>query len=150
HVFGPESPEMMDMTVRTDQQVAELLHVLDEHVGRDHYVFALTADHGVKSASQVEKRAGLGGGLVDLKQIQKAVEDGLREAHVPPAPGARYVAGLELPWLYFDHSVAEMDTPSRKTIVNAAADIVRRIPGIADVFTQDELAGPPPSPQDRD
>src|SRR5262249_47669925 len=47
HVWGPDSQEVLDVTLRSDLIVKELLDHLDAQVGPGRYVLALTADHGV-------------------------------------------------------------------------------------------------------
>jgi arylsulfatase A-like enzyme len=47
HVWGPDSPEVLDVTLRTDELISELLRYLDEKVGENQYLMCVTADHGV-------------------------------------------------------------------------------------------------------
>lgn len=47
HTFGPYSREQMDNLMRLDQELGRFLAYLDERLGPDGYVVALTADHGV-------------------------------------------------------------------------------------------------------
>ncbi|HKI79974.1 MAG TPA: alkaline phosphatase family protein [Ignavibacteriaceae bacterium] len=46
HYYGPMSMEVFDILVRLDKAIGEFINYLDEKVGRDNYVLALTADHG--------------------------------------------------------------------------------------------------------
>ena len=47
HQYGPDSQEVMDITLRSDRTVAALLKFLDAEVGAGRYVMVVTADHGV-------------------------------------------------------------------------------------------------------
>jgi predicted AlkP superfamily pyrophosphatase or phosphodiesterase len=47
HRFGPYSQEVMDMTLRVDQQIARLLDFVDERVGLKNTLVVFTSDHGV-------------------------------------------------------------------------------------------------------
>jgi predicted AlkP superfamily pyrophosphatase or phosphodiesterase len=47
HDFGPRSHEIQDVLMRLDQTLGDLLDDLDKKVGRDNYVVAFSADHGV-------------------------------------------------------------------------------------------------------
>src|SRR6185369_5154717 len=47
HAYGPRSHEVQDLLVRLDGVIGRLMDVLDQSVGRDRYVLALTSDHGV-------------------------------------------------------------------------------------------------------
>jgi len=47
HAFGPESLEVEDMTYRTDRQLGELVDFVNERLEGRHWIFVMTADHGV-------------------------------------------------------------------------------------------------------
>ena len=46
HTWGPDSQEVLDVTLRADRTLAALLHFLDDAVGKGKYLVCLTADHG--------------------------------------------------------------------------------------------------------
>ncbi|MCS7045468.1 MAG: alkaline phosphatase family protein, partial [Gemmataceae bacterium] len=62
HCWGPDSQEVLDITLRSDRLVKELLDYLDSKVGRGQYIVALSADHGVcpipELSLQLGKKAG--------------------------------------------------------------------------------------------
>ncbi len=47
HHFGPNSIEVEDSYLRLDKDIADFLNWLDAKVGKDNYLFFLTADHAV-------------------------------------------------------------------------------------------------------
>jgi len=47
HIWGPDSQEVFDMTLRTDKLIAEMLGFLDTTLGKSGYVLVIAADHGV-------------------------------------------------------------------------------------------------------
>ncbi len=47
HRYGPNSPEVMDIAVRTDRLLSDLFNHLDRNLGIDNVDIVLTADHGV-------------------------------------------------------------------------------------------------------
>ena len=47
HEYGPHSPESLDVVLRIDRLVGDLLAELDRRFGPDGYVLAFSADHGV-------------------------------------------------------------------------------------------------------
>jgi predicted AlkP superfamily pyrophosphatase or phosphodiesterase len=61
HLYGPDSQEVLDTTLRADQIVQKLLDFLDVQVGRDHYALALSADHGVCPLPKSSARKGTKG-----------------------------------------------------------------------------------------
>jgi|APCry1669191860_1035381.scaffolds.fasta_scaffold00150_5 hypothetical protein len=52
HAYGIDSQELMDCVVRLDRSIAQLLTYLDSHVGLDHCLIVLTADHGASPAPE--------------------------------------------------------------------------------------------------
>src|SRR5262249_43544455 len=59
HAWGPDSQEVLDVTLRSDDVVRRLLEFLDRRLGRGHYVLALTADHGVCPLPEAARARGL-------------------------------------------------------------------------------------------
>jgi predicted AlkP superfamily pyrophosphatase or phosphodiesterase len=47
HAQGPDSHEMLDLLVNVDRYLGELFIYLDNNVGKENYVIALSADHAV-------------------------------------------------------------------------------------------------------
>jgi len=56
HLFGPDSPEYLDMVARSDREVAAFLRFLDQRVGRGRYAVVVTADHGVAPTPSMARR----------------------------------------------------------------------------------------------
>lgn len=79
HDFGPYSPEVADMTGQTDRQVARLLGLLDEHVGKGNYWLVFSADHGVAPTIAQAREQGAPSVLVERKEIVKRVTAALEE-----------------------------------------------------------------------
>jgi predicted AlkP superfamily pyrophosphatase or phosphodiesterase len=57
HTYGPRSLEQLDTLVRMDQALDKFLDHLDEVVGKDNYVVALSADHGVADPPELKPGA---------------------------------------------------------------------------------------------
>src|SRR5262249_22092339 len=55
HCWGPDSPEVLDTTLRSDFVIRDLLALLDRQVGEGRYVVALSADHGVCPLPEVSR-----------------------------------------------------------------------------------------------
>jgi Type I phosphodiesterase / nucleotide pyrophosphatase len=47
HAFGPDSHEVFDVTLRTDQLLGAMLKYLDARLGKDRFTLIVTADHGI-------------------------------------------------------------------------------------------------------
>jgi predicted AlkP superfamily pyrophosphatase or phosphodiesterase len=146
HSFGPDSHEVMDMTIRTDRLLERFFAFLIQQVGRDRLVIALTADHGVAPLPEVERarRPRTNAARIDPAVIAGAAERALRARFGAP----RGPAWMERPsWLVYqgwpslylnlwaleDRGIKVEDA---EVVAKAA---VRAVPGVEQVLTGSEL-----------
>lgn len=80
HAWGPDSQEVMDVTLRSDLIVKQLLEYLDEHVGKGRYLVAMSADHGVCPLPEIAKATIPDACRVDLPGLLSGAEKALDEA----------------------------------------------------------------------
>lgn len=71
HCWGPDSQEVLDVTLHSDRIVRDLLAFLDDKVGRDRYAVVLTADHGICPLPEVSRHQGRDAGRIDPKLLVK-------------------------------------------------------------------------------
>lgn len=150
HYFGPESPEVLDIAVRTDAQLAEFLTFLDDAVGPGAYLLALTADHGVTSSPHVVRPTGVPAAFIDFRTLCAEINGRLSEHLGAAAPKTPLVLGAEVPWIFCSTAFVNLDDERRGELSRLVVENLRRAAGIADVFTAAELAGPAPSRDDRE
>ena len=85
----------MDVTLRTDRQIATLLDFVDARVGSSNTVVALTADHGVSPIPEHAATLGLGGARLKTADLFTAVSKALSAKYNPqgksPDPSADYL-----------------------------------------------------------
>src|SRR4030095_4325053 len=98
HRFGPYSQEVMDVTLRTDQNIATLLDFVDARVGLAHTLIALTADHGVSPTPEQAAALGLGGGRIPFANVMGKIQAAISARYNPqgksPDPSADYLLRL--------------------------------------------------------
>jgi len=147
HAYGPESQEVLDMTIQTDRQLGSFFQFLDDAVGRGRYTVALTADHGVTPVAARSLRAGRAGGLQPEEEMRTRLNEGLR-SEFPAAAKLSPVRLVDLPWVFLDlPALAAAGIPATEVIHRCAA-LCRREPGIEWAFTEDQLAVPLPPDAD--
>jgi hypothetical protein len=56
HLFGPDSPEALDLASRADSLLAGFLKHLDERVGKGRWALTITSDHGVTPNKGLARR----------------------------------------------------------------------------------------------
>ena len=62
HVFGPDAPEVRDMSVRTDQVLGKFFDAVDKLVGLDKVLVIFTADHGLSPLPETLAQTRMPGG----------------------------------------------------------------------------------------
>jgi len=131
HDFGPRSREVEDLLIHLDATLGALIDRLDRAVGRDRYLLALTADHGV---AVIPEQAGAG--RVSNEDLGAVVEQALVEQWGRPA--RPYVSASLGGQIYFDGAVFERLQASAAGM-RAAEQALTRIPGVERVVRRDEL-----------
>lgn len=145
HTWGADSQEVLDVTLRSDRIIAELLRYLDEKVGKGQYLFAITADHGICPLPEVSREKGIDAQRIDPKTLHKALEEHLtRTIGEPMAKGDKKPAWIEnatFPWIYFNPKVASAVGKTRAEVAKASAEFLGKDPNVARVFTRADLEG---------
>ncbi len=68
HGYGPNAPETLDVILRLDRAIGELLEFVDERIGMENVVVALSSDHGVGEVPERVVRDGGEGGRFGAEQ----------------------------------------------------------------------------------
>jgi predicted AlkP superfamily pyrophosphatase or phosphodiesterase len=140
HAYGPDSHEVLDITVRTDRLLARFFAALDREVGLANTVIVLTADHGVASLPEVVNRLNPNSGSWRLpaRTIVETVEAALNERFDPTEEG-HWVAHNDNPYLSLDERFIAAHDIDFAEAEQVARDAVAGMPGIAAAYTKMEL-----------
>lgn len=147
HRWGPDSEQVLDMTLRSDRLVETILRDLDAAVGRGRYALALSSDHGVCPVPEEARARGLDAGRLNSDHLRAAADAYLSQAHPGAAPGP-WLKALVYPWVYLNDvklRSAELDSG------DVAAEFARwaeRQPGMRRAYTRQELGRPASSGED--
>lgn len=79
HRFGPDSPEVLDISVQTDRQLSEFLTFLEGAVpgGLKNVTFAISADHGVANVPEVNAASGVSASRAVVATLRATAEKAL-------------------------------------------------------------------------
>lgn len=108
HRWGPDSWEVLDITLRSDKLIADLLALLDATVGKDRYTLVVTADHGVcPLPEQKQFPSARRLGMVD---VYVPLAKKLNETYPPPKEPTRWFELIDpkeqdavWAWIYLNH-----------------------------------------------
>jgi predicted AlkP superfamily pyrophosphatase or phosphodiesterase len=136
HDFGPDSREVEDLLAHFDATLGALLQLLDDRIGRDNYVVAVTSDHGVTPTPDRH-----GGGHIANEDVHHVAEQAL-VAQWGPAKSP-YVVWVSSGAIYFADGIFERlqrDAPALAAVRRALLDV----PGIERVFRSDDISATSP------
>lgn len=141
HAYGPDSHEVMDVTVRLDRTLARLFAFLDRGVGLANVVMVLTADHGVAPLPEVfaSLRPGASARRFHPAVVDTAVEAALR-ARYGAAPSPGWVLYHDQPQIYLNLAAFRAKRASVEEAERVARAAVLSIPGVHEALTSTELA----------
>jgi predicted AlkP superfamily pyrophosphatase or phosphodiesterase len=142
HTWGPDSQEVLDVTLRSDALIKDLLTFLDAKVGEGNYYFALSADHGICPLPEFAKQQGKDAGRVEPELFTSLAEDLLNKKFLPEGKKAPWL--LEQPkkgnpWVYFNYATLDELKLSREAVESALANWYKEQPGIEHAFTRTEM-----------
>ncbi len=126
HSYGPDSAEAAEALDEEDRGLEELLRYLEEKVGRERLVVAVTADHGGDSAPEILQARGQAAGRVSNEGVKKAVEAALA-AKFGKKEWLR--ASTESGLYLLDDGKADFEQVKLE-----AAKAVAKVPGVAQVL----------------
>lgn len=137
HEFGPNSPEVLDVILRLDWVLEELLATVDEQVGLEHVLVSFSADHGVAPLPELRQLHDLPGRRLDTGGVRCVQEAG--KALIDRL-------GVD-PWVEQSRTldpgvVAEHELDPRDILAQAEA-LLERCPLVSRVWTATDLETEP-------
>lgn len=144
HVWGPDSQEVLDVTLRSDHQLAALLKLLDEQVGAGKYLLCVTADHGVCPLPELSMKRGIDAHRLAVSQVLKLAESHLRKSYDPDGAGdakAKFIENRTGQWIYLNHRLIENRGLKAADVSRSLADFLQQQDGIGRAFTRSDLEG---------
>jgi hypothetical protein len=135
HEYGPYSPQVADLTLRTDRALAEFFASVDHAVGLSNVWMALSADHGVAPTPQFIREHRLGFGRFSAGPLTNAIQAALAGQFGQE----KLVQAIGIPYVYLDQ-----DALKRRQIPAARAEAIvaeaaMRVPGVQAAFTRAQL-----------
>jgi hypothetical protein len=140
HRYGPDSHEVMDITLRTDRMLADFFRFLDGHVGLANCLIVLSADHGAPQLPELLKARDprADAGRIDLVAVLRTCQAALDRAFGAAPEGKRWLTSDATALLFF------RDTLAAKKVAAADAERVVRealltLPFVGAAYTRTQL-----------
>jgi hypothetical protein len=137
HQVGPDSPEMRQMALDLDRDLAEFINFLGHQIGLADVWIALSADHGVSAAPNVARKLRIPAENLDLQKIEKQVNDAITAKFSPGHPASFVRLDYPLAWLDQDaFSTVHVREPEAEIAVGEAM----KQAGLRGYYTKSQLA----------
>jgi len=137
HLFGPSSLETEDNILRLDRTLADLFQFIDEKVGLNHTLIALSADHGAPEAPEYMATLGLSTGRFAFDWFKTAGP--LTEVLQKKFGRNDLISGHSHPYLYLNLEAISSAGLDLADVERVVADKLLKIPGIAYAMTRSDL-----------
>ena len=159
HRFGEYSQEVMDMTLRVDQQIGTLLDFIDAQVGLQNTIVVFTADHGASPIPEQAAAKGLPGRRYQKQELLKLVEDALEARYArKDRPANDYIRnfinrseterGVINNNFYLNRAALARDGVDLDECERVVGEAAMKLPGMARYFTRNQLESKAISPTD--
>lgn len=135
HQFGPNSPEVQDMCVRTDQVLGKLFQFLDAQVGMQSVLVVFTADHGVAPMPDGQPGRRIPGGRMPAKIILGNVQAELARRYGE----GNWILSPSEHSLYLNRDLIQKKNLALAEVEQAAKEAVSAIPHVFRVYTGEQL-----------
>ena len=135
HLWGPDSWEALDLTLRLDERLGSFFELLDQKVGRGAWAVVVTSDHGATRV--VERSPTSGARRIRTAEIVGAVEPVLAEK-LGKGP---WVASVLSSNIYLAPAFTQVPAASRDAALDAAVTAIAKLPGVAAAGRVDQISG---------
>ncbi len=137
HQVGPDSPDMQQMALDLDRQLAGFFNFLGHQIGLADVWIALSADHGVSSLPDAVKKLHIPAANLDSKKIEAEINSALTEKFSAGHP-ASYVR-LDYPLAWLDQEAFGTAHVHERDAEQAVGEAMKQA-GLRDYYTKSQLA----------
>lgn len=137
HQVGPDSPEMHQMALDLDRELADFINFLGHQIGLANVWIALSADHGVASLPDAVKKLRIPAANLDSKKLEAQINAALTAKFSPGHPASYLKLDYPLAWLDQDAFAA---SHVREHDAEVAVGEAMKSAGLRDYYTKSQLA----------
>ena len=143
HAWGPESHEVIDITLRSDVLIAEMIQYLNKTVGEGKFAIIITADHGICPLPESHEGKQHKGFRFDANSDIKPLGEALdaRFGKLGDKAG-QWVRKIDYPWIYLNINACEKAKIKPEELRAFAAKWLADRPLWMTAFTREQLTTP--------
>jgi arylsulfatase A-like enzyme len=137
HQVGPDSPEVHQMALDLDRDLADFINFLGHQIGLADVWIALSADHGTSPLAETAKKLRIPAANFDLPKIESEINAAITAKFSPGHPAAFVKLDYPLAWLDPDAFTA---VHVREREAETAVGESLKQSGLRDYYTKSQLA----------
>ncbi len=135
HQFGPESPQVRDISIQTDQVIGRLFQFLDAQVGMKNVLVIFTGDHGVAPMPDGQAGRRIPGGRMPARIIQANVQNELTKRYGE----GNWILSPSEHSLYLNRDLIQKKNLALAEVEQTAKDAISGIPHVFRAYTGEQL-----------
>jgi hypothetical protein len=135
HTHGPDSPEVHDISVRTDRLLTQLFERVDALVGLDHTLVLFTTDHGVAPVPEVQAERKLPGGRLKADELFGPIQAALTAKFGE----GKWIVATAGSSPYLNHALIAEKGIEPADVRKVAAAAALTVPRVIRVYTREQL-----------
>jgi predicted AlkP superfamily pyrophosphatase or phosphodiesterase len=137
HQVGPDSPEMQEMALALDRELADFFNFLGHQIGLVNVWIALSADHGVSALPDAAKKLRIPAANLDSAKLDAQINAALI-ARFSPGHSANFVK-LEYPLVWLNNDAFVALRVKEKDAETAVGEALKQA-GLRGFYTKSQLA----------
>jgi hypothetical protein len=137
HQVGPDSPEMQEMALALDRELADFFNFLGHQIGLANVWIAFSADHGVSALPDAAKKLHIPAANLDSAKIDAQV-NGTLTAKFSPGHSTNFVK-LEYPLAWLNNEAFSALHVKEKDAETAVGEAMKQA-GLRGFYTKSQLA----------
>jgi arylsulfatase A-like enzyme len=144
HMYGPDSMEVIDLVYHLDAQIEKFIDNVYKIVPADEVLFVLTADHGIFEIPEVMNAKGFTmPKRILVRQMMQSMNNLVKRAYGI----ADIMENFDAPHFYLNKkALAKVSPETRQGILDLLIHFLKRVPGMRNAWTPDQLLAMNPEP----
>jgi len=133
HNYGPDSPQVREISIATDRVLGNLFQFLDAQIGMTKVTVVFVSDHGVAPMPEENAARKMPGGRLDFTVVQDAVQKALVEAF----GDGKWILASPEDTLYLNWNLIAEKRLAQEQVTTVAAQAALQIPHVFRVYTRE-------------
>ena len=138
HQVGPDTPDMQQMALDLDHELADFFNFLGHQIGLANVWIALSADHGVSSLPDAVRKLRIPAANLGAAKLQEQLNSTMTAKFSPGHP-TTYVK-LDYPLAWLDPDAFTSAHVKEHDAEDAVGEAMKQV-GMRDYYTKSQLAG---------